>query len=135
MNVMAGTGPLTLSVGETIILPGLTIPLPANVAAGVTMATAETRYTLTRMTFEGADRIAHLAMAITGGNSASAPGVAIDTRTTGEGTIDVNVERGIVLHREMRMTMDVTMHSDGSAAAMPSMRTHVTTTLSMNLLK
>ena len=57
-----------------------------------------------------------------------------ETRSTGEGTVDVNVDRGIVLHNEMRMTTDTSMRSQGSPM-IPSMQSHGTTTLSVDVIK
>ena len=94
-SAMASAPPITLSVGETVTVPTqMNLPIPASAAvAGMTMS-GETRYTLTSVTFDGADRIAHLKMAMTGtmnhetriGTEARAPTMGMDMRTTAEGT-------------------------------------------------
>ena len=136
---MAYAEPITLAVGEMITVPRvMNLPMPASGPAGGMTMTLETRYTLTAITFDGADRIAHLALAMTAKvGSAMAPTAAAimttETRSTGEGTVDVNVDRGIVLHNEMRMTTDTSMRSQGSPM-IPSMQSHGTTTLSVDVI-
>jgi hypothetical protein len=94
---------------------------------------------LTSVTFDGADRIAHLAVAST--NTVSQPTgstdarhVGLDVRTVSEGKMDVNVDRGIVLHTETRTTIDGLIQS-GSQTTVPPMRTHGTMTMSADLTK
>ena len=77
---------------------------------------AETRYTLTSVTFDGADRIAHLTSHTTTtigrGSPSPAPGgspSALAMTMTGDGKSDVNVDRGIVLHAEQQATIEATM--------------------------
>jgi hypothetical protein len=108
--------PMTLSVGESVTIPGaMNLPIPGG-AAGTLGVGGETRYTLTSVTFDGADRIAHLAVHNTStmthraaaGNS---PAMALDLTATGNGTTDVNVDRGIVLHAEQQFTLEGTIHA------------------------
>lgn len=66
-TVMSTPAPLTLAVGETTTVPDpVKAPLSAAAvpgAIGEIATTGETRYTLTSITFDGADRIAHLTTA------------------------------------------------------------------------
>ena len=139
-GLMAATEPITLSIGETITQPRvMSLPMPGAGSTGGMAMTGETRYTLTSITFDGADRIAHLAVGITANVGATvappaAASMTTETRTAGEGTIDVNVERGIVLHNELRMTTDTSMRSQGSPM-LPSMQSHGTMTLSVDVIK
>ena len=136
-SALATAAPITLSVGETVTVPTLlNVPLPAAApggAGGPMTVSGETQCTLTSVTFDGADRIAHLAMKITSAvNSAlpaggSAPTIAVDIRMTGEGTSDVNVDRGIVLHKEQRMTVDASTNAEANPR-MPNMRGTITLT-------
>ena len=138
---LAAAPPITLSVGESVTVPTqVNIPIPAA-AAGTLSTSGETRYTLTSVTFDGADRIAHLAMASNGAinNSAAGagaiPAVTSDMRTVSEGTMDVNVDRGIVLHSETRTTLDGSTRVEGGPIAVPPMRMHGTIKLSADLTK
>jgi hypothetical protein len=143
-SALAAAPPMTLSVGETATVPTqLNLPLAAG-AAGTAMSmsvSGETRYTLTSVTFDGADRIAHLAMTMTGALNHGMPAegdgskIAVDTRMTSEGTSDVNVDRGIMLHNEQRMTIDGSMRFELGNAATPPMRMHGTMKMSADLTK
>jgi hypothetical protein len=138
-TAMSTPAPLTLAVGETTTVRD---PLKAPLsAAAVPGAIGETQYTLTAITFDGADRIAHLAttksiMLSRGPSAASGSDVTFDQRITGDGTLDVNIDRGIVLHSGQRLTIDGTMHlatRNGDAA--PSTRMHGNTTITSDVLK
>ena len=101
--------------------------------------TGETRYTLTSITFDGADRIAHLAI-VSSNTIKQAPAggglsVTMEIHTASEGRMDVNVDRGIVLHTETESTIDGSSRVDGGQAAMPPMRMHGTTKMSADLTK
>lgn len=139
-GLLANAEPISLSIGESATVPrAMNLPMPASGPAGGMTMSGETRYTLTSITFDGADRIAHLAVAITvkAGTTVSpaAASMTTDTRTTGNGVVDVNIDRGIVLHQEVRMTMETSMHSDGASSRIPSMQGHGTTTMSSDLIK
>ena len=144
-GALAAAPPMTLSVGESANVPAqLNMPMPGGAAGIVMTMSGETRYTLTSVTFDGADRIAHLKMAMTAtmnqGSPAEGAGpiVAVEMRTTSEGTSDVNIDRGIVLHTEQRMTIDGSMRFDTSNAAMPAMPamlTHGTGRMSADLTR
>jgi hypothetical protein len=137
-SAMASASPITLAVGESITVPTLmNLPMPPAGQSGAAFAMSmkgETTYTLTSITFDGADRIAHLATRINGtvANATEpaggkGPSIRSDATLSGEGTVDINVDRGLMLRNEQRMTTDTTMHAEGSGApAMPSMRTHGT---------
>jgi hypothetical protein len=121
-SALAAAPPITLSVGETVTVPTqLSLPLPAGTGGAAMSMSGETRYTLTSVTFDGADRIAHLAMTMTSamnlgiGVDGAGSKMAGDTRMTSEGTSDVNIDRGIVLHNEQRMTIDGAMGIHGTA--------------------
>jgi hypothetical protein len=144
-TAMSTPAPLTLAVGETTtVRDPLKAPLSAAAvpgAIGEFAVTGETQYTLTAITFDGADRIAHLAttksiMLSRGPSAASGSDVTFDQRITGDGTLDVNIDRGIVLHSGQRLTIDGTMHlatRNGDAA--PSTRMHGNTTITSDVLK
>jgi hypothetical protein len=128
-RAFATLAPMTLSVGESVTVPvALNMPMPGGVApAGLGMS-GETRYTLTSITFDGADRIAHLTLRVsntmTPGASAGATPMAIAMTMTGDGKMDVNVDRGIILHAEQHATMETSMQPRAGGAAMPNMRMH-----------
>jgi hypothetical protein len=147
-SAMATVAPMTLTIGETVTVPNqVNLPLPAAGPAGsggaMTIA-GETQYTLKSVTFDGADRIAHLATRMTSSvNQAppagSAPGFVTrsEQRMTGEGTSDINIDRGIALHNEQRITLDATMRfaETNGRPAMPPMRTHGTVIMSTDIVK
>src|SRR3954447_13463162 len=115
-RAFATVAPMTLSVGESVTLPSvIDLPLPAAASNGALAIAGETRYTLTSVTFDGADRIAHLAVHTTSrvthheGTASTSPPMALDMTMAGEGTIDVNVDRGLLLHVESRSTLDTSM--------------------------
>ena len=141
-GALAAAPPMALSVGETATVPTqLNLPLAAGAADTAMSMSGETRYTLTSVTFDGADRIAHLAMTMTGALNHGIPAggdgskIAVDTRMTSEGTSDVNVDRGIVLHNEQRMTIDGSMRFELGNAPTPPMRIHATMKMSADLTK
>ena len=138
VSAFAAAPPITLSVGESVTVPAQ-VNIPTPMSAVMMSTSSETRYTLTSVTFDGADRIAHLAVAST--NTVSQPigstdarPVGLDVRTVSEGKMDVNVDRGIVLHTETRTTIDGLIQS-GSQTTVPPMRTHGTMTMSADLTK
>lgn len=141
-RAFATVAPMTLAVGESITVPtALNLPLPAG-GPGVPMGIAgETRYTLTSVTFDGADRIAHLTSHTTSTTTSGSPAApagspfAFDMTMTSDGKSDVNVDRGIVLHAEQRSTIEGTMRAGTASQAMPNMRMHGTFTIVSDLVK
>jgi hypothetical protein len=142
MRAFATVAPMTLSVGESVTVPtALNLPMPSG-GPGVAMGVAgETQYTLTSVTFDGADRIAHLTSHTTSTMSQApspvpaGPAVAFDMTMTSNGKSDVNVDRGIVLHAEQRSTIEGTMHAGAAGQAMPNMQVHGTFTIVSDLVK
>ena len=144
-TAMSTPAPLTLAVGETTtVRDPLKAPLSAAAvpgAIGEFAISGETQYTLTAITFDGADRIAHLTTtkSITfSRGSTAAPGadVTFDQRIMSDGTLDVNIDRGIVLHSEQHLTIDGTMHMAARTGdAAPSTRMHGTATITSDVLK
>jgi len=139
-SALAAAPPITLSVGESVTVPmQMNLPIPTP-AAGPMTSSGETRYTLTSVTFDGADRIAHLAVVTSNATilPMASAGVtrsaSMDLRTTSEGKMDVNVDRGIVLHTETRTTIDGSTGIAGQSAV-PPMRTHGTMTMTADLTK
>ena len=136
--MLATVAPITLSIGETVTVPmEMKVPLPAD--AGRLSTLGETRLTLTSVSFEGADRIAHLALKMTTfinqySIGASGPQMADEMRTMSEGKMDVNIDRGIVLHNEQTTTI-----GDQSSASLkpenPRGSIRATVTVSMDLVR
>jgi len=50
--------------------------------------------------------------------------MAIAMTMTGDGKMDVNVDRGIILHAEQHATMDTSVQPPAGGAAMPNIRMH-----------
>jgi hypothetical protein len=139
-SALAAAPPITLSVGESVTVPTqMNLPIPTP-AAGPMTTSGETRYTLTSVTFDGADRIAHLTVVTTNttilpaASTDVARSAAMDMRTASEGRMDVNVDRGIVLHTETRTKIDGSSHVAGQTVV-PPMRTHGTMTMTADLTK
>ncbi len=124
-RAFATVAPMTLSVGESVTVPtALNLPLPAGGPAVPMGIEGETRYTLTSVTFDGADRIAHLAShttsTISRGSPSSVPAgspFALAMTMTGDGKSDVNVDRGIVLHAEQQATIEASMRRPATETA------------------
>jgi hypothetical protein len=137
-RAFATVAPMTLSVGESVTIPGaMNLPIPGG-AAGTLDVGAETRYTLTSVTFDGADRIAHLAVHNTSTMTHPAAAVgsramALDMTMTGDGTTDVNVDRGLILHMELHSTIETSMQAPAPAAR--SVRMHGAFTMVSDLVK
>jgi hypothetical protein len=142
-RAFATVAPMTLSVGESVTIPtALDLPLPG--AAGSTGAMGiggETRYTLTSVTFDGADRIAHLAIHSTStvthnqGAGSSRPPMALEMTATGDGTTDVNVDRGLILHAELHSTMNTSMQPPVRRSGASRIRMHGTFSVVSDLVK
>jgi hypothetical protein len=128
-----------LSVGETVtVLSGLSLARPAT--DGYTdshlIPTGNTRYTLNAITFDGAERIAHLTMkgSATGTFAptplpGAGPPATITVQAKGEGTSEVNLDRGLVLRHEQRVTTE-TLRQVGGRSASPG-RASVTVRLTV----
>ena len=70
--------------------------------------------------------------------SSAGPGLdaTFDERITGDGTLDVNIDRGIVLHSGQELIIDGTTHMPArNGAAAQSMRMHGTTTITSDVMK
>jgi hypothetical protein len=136
-SALATVTPMTLSVGESVTIPAaISLPIPTGAANPMNL-NGETRYTLTSVTFDGADRIAHLSMHSTATMShqpaaGDKPAMGMDMKTTGDGKTDVNVDRGLVLHMELHSTIETSMQA---ATAAPSMRMHGTVNMVSDLVK
>ena len=83
----------------------------------------ETRYTLTAITFDGADRIAHLASHMTNtiepGIGGGVPGRA-QHDDDGRRHADVNVDRGIVVHTEQQRGLRMRCGPPAGGTSAPS---------------
>ena len=143
-GLMPTAAPLTLAIGETATVPDhVDLPLPTGQGASDAMTmSGETRYTLTSVTVDGADRIAHLTIrrtaTVSRGSPAAGPGpqAAFEQHTTSDGAIDVNIDRGVVLHSRQQMAIDGTVRMDTrTGAAALSTRTHGTVTLASDVVK
>jgi hypothetical protein len=148
-SAFATVAPMTLSVGESVTVPtALNLPLPSGGPAFPMGVAGATRYTLTSVTFDGADRIAHLTSHLTStltpgsagapAGSSAGPPFTFDMTVTGAGKNDVNVDRGIVLHSEQQGTIDGTLRGGPVGAAGPvisQMRLRGTFTIVSDLVK
>ena len=118
------TKPLVLAIGETVTQPmNVALPMPGPVDSTMTI---EGRFTLQSVSSAGGDRIAHLTTTSTVAFTPSAPGASPTGMTmgmSGEGTMDVNIDRGFAIASEQAMTIDGLI-TPGSAA--PAMRMHGT---------
>ena len=120
--MLATVAPITLSIGQTVTVPMETpVPLPG----GSSLSTrGETRLTLTSVSFDGADRIAHLAVTTT----------TSEIPTISEGKMDVNIDRGIVVHNEEKTTLGG-LSSASLRPAKPGDVIRTTVTVSMDLVR
>jgi hypothetical protein len=140
-RAFATVAPMTLSVGESVKVPvALDMPVPGAPATTGFDVASDTVYTLTSVTFDGADRIAHLnlrvASTMTPKSSTSATPMPTMTMTmTGDGKMDINVDRGIILHAEQRATIDSAMQPPAAASGAPSIRMHGTLSSVSDLVK
>jgi len=142
-SAMTTPAPLTLAVGESVTVPNqLRLPLSgggSSAGGGSMTTTGETRYTLSSITFDGADRIAHLTTKRTATMSGSPGSAAVQTTLeehwSAAGTIDVNIDRGITIHSSERVDIDGTSRIVMRGSPERSMRTHGTTTLTLDLVK
>jgi hypothetical protein len=139
---LANVAPLTLAVGETVTVPTqLKLPIPGSAADGGMSLNGEMRFTLTSITSDGANRIAHLATVSTVAVSrasadATQPQSVPETRMAGEGSLDVDIDRGIVLRNQQRSTLDnISGLAPGAPPAIANTRVHGTVTISADFVK
>ena len=133
-QAVAAAPTMTLSVGESFAAPtAITFPLAGVAGAPIGIA-GTMRYTLTSVTYDGADRIAHLALSSKMTLSQPTPGVGVDMQMTGVGRMDVSIDRGVVLHTDTHTTIDGRMQAPGST--LPSTtRMHGTITMSADVTR
>jgi hypothetical protein len=137
LDVAGLASPVTLAIGETSTRPtNFSFPMPAG-AAGSLGITGDMRITLVSITPEGADRIAHLTTTVAsqmtgsglGATTGSGPGMTM--QLSGDGTMDVNVDRGFTKSMQTQYTFDTTMRMPGKlGASMPPMQMHGTMKMS-----
>lgn len=133
VNIVGAAAPLTLAVGESVTRPtNMMLPLPGADRPGE--LTYTTQFTLASVTVDGGERVAHLATTMTAQmNSppvaASGANASTTMRIDGTGTIDVNVERGIVMKAEQTVTLDG-MFGAAAAGGLPATRIRGTMTMS-----
>ena len=127
-GLLGAGGLMELAVGETVTRP-IAVPLPIPGAGTGGGLKTEMRYTLRSISEDAGARIAHLTTALAGDMqppaTAGAP-MAIGFHIAGEGTLDVDLERGIIRAGEQRMTMDGGFGTGGGTAGVPPMRMHGT---------
>jgi hypothetical protein len=114
-SVFGTTSPLSLAVGESTTVP-LSLALPLPVALNSLNAAGETKYTLQSVDRDGSDRIAHLALATSshikqpvqgsGGES-----MTIDMALATAGTLDANLDRGVVKSSQQHGTLELTLQT------------------------
>jgi hypothetical protein len=130
-GLLGAGGVMVLAVGETLARP-FAVPLPIPGAGPGGGLKTEMRYTLQSISGDAGARIAHLTTALVGDMqppAATGAPTANGFHLTGEGTLDVDLERGIIKVGEQRMTMDGELGA-GRAAGVPPMRMHGTMRLS-----
>ena len=123
-NVAGFASPVTLAIGETSTRPvNFALPIPGSASGSLGM-TGDLRMTLVSITAEGADRIAHLTttttsqvtgLASTPSHGGGDSGMAM--QMSGDGTIDMNIDRGIVKSMQSQTTFAMAMPLPGKAAA------------------
>jgi hypothetical protein len=133
MNVAGITSPVTLAVGETATLPtNFSFPMLGGATGSLGM-TGEIRITLVSITPDGADRIAHLTATVTsqmsgphaGASTGGEPGMTL--QMSGDGTVDMNVDRGFARSTEMQIAIATTLAMPGKlGASMPPVQMHGT---------
>jgi hypothetical protein len=142
-RAFATVEPMTLSVGESVTVPtALNLPLPAGGPAAPMGIQGETHYTLTSVTFDGADRIAHLSSHTTNTINRAPPSpppagspFALALTMTADGKSDVNVDRGIVLHAEQQGTIEAAVGGPTTEQKTPNVRMRGTFTIVSDFVK
>jgi hypothetical protein len=117
LAITLGGTSVTLSPGETASVPlsaELALPIPG--AVGAMTMTGEAKYTLVSVDAGSAGRVAHLNMTVTGrlvtqDTQAPAAAMGMTMSMSGDGTLDVDVARGVVTLRKQRQTIDMEIKS------------------------
>jgi hypothetical protein len=130
--------PPALSVGQTLtVRSALSLAHPAiSGDTDTRLIPGNARYTLNAITFDGADRIAHLTMKRSGTGTFAlgtpipgSPPARLTVQVRGEGTSEVNVDRGLVLRHEQRVTTETLREVEGRSAAPERASSTVTLTV------
>jgi hypothetical protein len=134
-SIFGGIVPPAIAVGETVTTP-VHIALPGTSGAASTM-TGANRFTLRSITTDGDRRIAHfdqkmeLSMSrdltTPARNGQPARTITMAMRTTGAGTMDYDVDRGIIVANRIDSTIDTKTTSDSPLPkGAPSLDLHMT---------
>ncbi len=128
-------GPVTLHVGEMRKRPfSLSTLVASNPNSGLALS-GEQQLTLVSITPSGADRIAHVTtkMSSSASPQPGAAGPGAPFAMAGTGTMDVNVDRGIVtrLEQHMDMTSALPMPAPAGATQLTTPRMHGVVTMTM----
>jgi hypothetical protein len=138
-GALNGPPSVTLAPGETATVPlsaELALPLPGN--ANPMGLTGEMKYTLVSVEAGSAGRVAHLTTTFTGhvvGQDIPTPAgmLSMEMAMTGDGTLDVNTDRGIVSLRKQRQAIDIQIQPGaGAAVPIPPMKMSGTITLTVS---
>jgi hypothetical protein len=130
-SALAGPPSVTLAPGETTTTPlSVDVALPLPGASASLALTGEMTYTLVSLEAVSTRRIAHLTTTFTGrvvtqDIQTPASTMSMSMTMAGDGTLDVDVERGIVTLRKQRQTIDIHIQT-GAAAAAPLPPMHMT---------
>jgi len=136
-SALNGPPSVTLAPGETTTVPlsaELALPLPGN--ANPMALTGEMKYTLASVEVGSAGRVAHLTTTFMGrvvGQDIQTPAgtLSMEMAMTGDGTLDVNNDRGIVSLRKQRQAIDIQIQP-GAGAPIPPMKMSGTITLTVS---
>lgn len=143
-SVFSGLPTSAIAVGETVSMP-VNMPMPSQVRAGASAPVLEGTNTMTLRSIsqEGGERIAHFdqtskfSMETTNklpihDAAAAAPTMTLIFQMSGTGTMDYNVDLGIVVRNNMQSTIDSATKFDGRMPkGMPGMDMHGTVKLTM----
>ena len=139
-SALSGPSSVTLAPGETSTVPlsaELALPLPGANASPMVL-TGEMKYTLVSVEGGNAGRIAHLTTTMTGRVVAQqiqtpAGTMSMAMTMTGDGTLDVNGDRGIVTLRKQRQAIDIEIEPGAAAGtALPAMKMSGTITVTVS---
>ena len=126
VSTMNSQRSLTLAVGESTTVPSegeVPMPVPGLPAAGPMTVKGTTTYTLQSITTEGSTHIAHLTRTGASRTELQAlPGIAAVVTNTSDGTMDVDIERGVLRLRKETEKTDFQLKDTGGAP--PGMPTH-----------
>jgi len=140
-GALSGPASLTLAPGESTTVPlsaEVPLPLPGVVNNGALAITGEMKYTLVSVEGAAAGRVAHLTTTLTGrvvGQDIQTPAgtMSMAMTMTGDGTLDVNADRGIVTLQKQRQMIDIQIQPGAAAgAAVPPMKMSGTITLTVS---